>query len=286
MNPIALHLIDGGTFFAGLIAVTVGVVCLMFSQNRLVQSVLVVLTLAGVVLVVASGTPAGLWAYLLWLAATFTGLVISLWTRSINKPRVISSVAALVLTLVLAGMEIPHHITPVVPVNAQAKVYVLGDSISAGVGQETTWPTMLAKQTGLGIVNLARPGATVEGALKQAESIGAEPGLVIIEIGGNDLLGRTSAEEYHNQLDQLLTRVSNQGHRVIMLEIPLFPFLNGYGRAQRTLAVKHGAALVPKRHLTSALKAGTIDGLHLSEAGHQSLAKSVGSVLDIQTSSP
>src|SRR5690606_23540881 len=127
----------------------------------------------------------------------------------------------------LAGMEIPYHITPVVPVNAQARVYVLGDSISAGVGKETTWPTMLAKQTGLGIVNLARPGATVEGALKQAESIGAEPGLVIVEIGGNDLLGRTSVEEYHNRLDLLLTRVSNQGHRVIMLEIPLFPFLNG-----------------------------------------------------------
>jgi acyl-CoA thioesterase-1 len=66
-----------------------------------------------------------------------------------------------------------------------------------------------------------------------------------------------------------------------MQELPLPPLGNRYGVAQRALAKKYGAALVPKWCLAWVLakEGATVDGLHLSERGNRSLARRFGSVL-------
>jgi acyl-CoA thioesterase-1 len=55
-----------------------------------------------------------------------------------------------------------------------------------------------------------------------------------------------------------------------MLELPLPPFYNAYGRAQRELAARHRVALISKREFAAVVfSAGaTLDRVHLSEAGH------------------
>ena len=62
-----------------------------------------------------------------------------------------------------------------------------------------------------------------------------------------------------------------------MFELPLFPFCNGFGAAQRNLAKKYDAMLIPKHFMTDvfALSGGTLDGLHLSQKGHDALANSI-----------
>jgi len=66
-----------------------------------------------------------------------------------------------------------------------------------------------------------------------------------------------------------------------MFELPLLPFCNAFGRAQRILAKKHEVTLIPKSYMTKvfSLKGGTLDGLHLSQKGHNALANSVYSLL-------
>jgi acyl-CoA thioesterase I len=66
-----------------------------------------------------------------------------------------------------------------------------------------------------------------------------------------------------------------------MFELPLLPFKNGFGRAQRTLARKYRIALIPKRYLTRvfALTGSTSDGLHLTSIGHIALANEVAALL-------
>ena len=68
-----------------------------------------------------------------------------------------------------------------------------------------------------------------------------------------------------------------------MFELPLPPLHNGFGTAQRQLAAKYGVALIPKRPLTAVfgMKDGTVDGLHLSDAGHRALAQSVQRIFAI-----
>jgi len=66
-----------------------------------------------------------------------------------------------------------------------------------------------------------------------------------------------------------------------MIELPLFPFQNAFGMAQRSAATKHGALLLPKRYFASVLgmENGTLDGLHLSQEGHDAMAKIMVSVI-------
>jgi lysophospholipase L1-like esterase len=105
--------------------------------------------------------------------------------------------------------------------------------------------------------------------------------LVLVEIGGNDLLGHTDSKDFYIQLDQLLGRLSAGNSQVVMFELPLFPFCNAFGQAQRNLAKKYNVILIPKHYLTDVfgLKDGTVDGLHLSQKGHDALANLVNGLL-------
>jgi acyl-CoA thioesterase-1 len=101
-----------------------------------------------------------------------------------------------------------------------------------------------------------------------------EDGVVLLEIGGNDLLGSTSDEEFAVGLESLLQTVCRPGLQVVMFELPLPPFRNAYGRIQRRLAGQYGVALIPKRVLADIITqpGATLDSIHLSPLGHQHLA--------------
>ncbi len=62
--------------------------------------------------------------------------------------------------------------------------------------QERCWPVILADMTQFRVVNLAQPGATVKSAMAQSKGIAESGSLVIVEIGGNDLLGGTDASDF------------------------------------------------------------------------------------------
>lgn len=283
MNPVLLSFLDGTTFFVGLLLVGLATGLLLLFENRWVKSGLTTGMLAGAILVVASATPLPMWLYGVWLAVCATALGLALGEWAPMKWKRVTALVAVLLSVGLAGMEIPWRIMPRVAVNARTTVYVIGDSISAGMGRDKTWPAMLEERTGLRVVNLAQAGARVEGAIKQAEKVPPGGGsVVIVEIGGNDLLGKATGAEFGERLDVLISGLKSKGHDVVMMEIPLVPFMNEYGRAQRTAARKYEAALVPKRVFAAVLGLpdGTIDGLHLSAKGHEAMAHAIQDVLE------
>lgn len=106
-------------------------------------------------------------------------------------------------------------------------------------------------------------------------------GVILVEIGGNDILGETSVREFAERLDQLLARVTGPGSTVAMFELPLPPLGNRFGAVQRRLAHKHGVILIPKRVLLNVLLSPetTQDSLHLNAEGHRRLAKQVQHML-------
>jgi acyl-CoA thioesterase-1 len=167
---------------------------------------------------------------------------------------------------------------PVVPFRKEQFIYVVGDSISAGIRHEKrVWPEILKEEHQLQVINLAAAGATVETAFDQARLIEQPKCIVIVEIGGNDFLGSTTSKQFSGSLDHLLTALESRGHTVVMFELPLLPFHNGFGKAQRELAAKHHAILVPKTYFAKILggSGNTIDGLHLSQSGHEAMAAMV-----------
>ena len=60
-----------------------------------------------------------------------------------------------------------------------------------------------------------------------------------------------------------------------MLELPWAPFHDGFRRAQREIAQKHGVTLIPRKVFSWVLSGqeSTVDGIHLSNRGHEKMAE-------------
>jgi len=233
----------------------------------------------GVCLVLASSTPFPLWAYAVWLVLWVAPFVVPF-----QRARRLIFLPFLLISGVLCLLEVPHCLTPKIPVSQDQHIYVLGDSLSAGISpSERTWPLVLGDLCRLNVTNLAQPGATTADALRQDKGILEPKSLILIEIGGNDLLGSASSEEFSRKLDQLLSDIPSTCS-CAMFELPLLPFCSGYGEAQRNLARKHNVILIPKKCLVKVIggNGNTLDGLHLSQKGHDALAHAVSGMLSVR----
>jgi lysophospholipase L1-like esterase len=236
------------------------------------------------VLVLVSATPAPSWAYggaavlaLTWLVALLIApqAVATQWWTSL---RVFVPVAM----LALAGMELPYHLSRRLPVTGRTNVFVIGDSLSAGTGDQVVpWPARLAQDRDLRVVNLAVAGASTASGRRQAEQLPDEDGTVIVFLGGNDIIAHRPVRDFEQDLDYILSRATARRRSVVMVETPLPPFANGYGEVQRRLAARHHVTLLPKRELAMILArpSATTDGLHLSAAGQAAFADVIRYVL-------
>jgi acyl-CoA thioesterase-1 len=284
MNTVVYHIASGQAFFSGVALISLAVSLAFRPRNRWLAFSRTVLACLALILIAVSATPLPSWFYvmagglsLVWIG--IEGSSRARWQR--GKPWL----RALVLAIWWLGvaLELPYHVVPLIPILGRPKIYVVGDSLSAGMGDRSieTWPKRLERTRGLTVGDFARMGATVTSARSQVEQIHGGEGLVIVEIGGNDVLGGTTPEMFERGLDALLARLQSQKRTVIVLELPLPPFYNRYGMIQRRLAHRHGALLVPKRVLLRVLttKGATVDSIHLSQEGHRLMAEAVWTII-------
>jgi acyl-CoA hydrolase len=105
-----------------------------------------------------------------------------------------------------------------------ATVLILGDSLSYGTGanQGEDYPTLLAKSTGWNIINAGIPGDTTAGGLERLPSLlqQYQPKLLIVGLGGNDLLRQTPQTEIVNNLKTILSITKTQGIASVLVAIP------------------------------------------------------------------
>ncbi len=157
-------------------------------------------------------------------------------------------------------------------------VHVIGDSLSAPSDDGTpTWSELVSQKLGNPVVIHARAGATAADALKQATELPETRCCVLIEIGGNDLLGGVPSRKFENDLRSLLSEVCSDDRSVVMFELPLPPFFNGYARTQKRLCSEFNVPLISRSLLAHVLhpESNTVDSLHLSAAGHRDLAERI-----------
>jgi lysophospholipase L1-like esterase len=86
---------------------------------------------------------------------------------------------------------------------------------------------------------------------------------------------------FRRDLNQLLKTVRPKTHSIVMFELPLFPFQNDYGLAQRSLAKEYHVPLIPRRYFVNVIgtPGATVDGIHLSASGQVLMAKLLSSVI-------
>lgn len=103
-------------------------------------------------------------------------------------------------------------------------VLALGDSLTAGAGvtPEEAWPSLLASRTGWVVINGGVNGDTTAAALKRLPSLLEEhaPVLVLVTLGGNDMLRHIPQQETVADLEKILTLVKAHGAKPVLLATP------------------------------------------------------------------
>ena len=199
MNPLGLMFLDGTALFAGLAVVLAAGAMFVRSGTGLLRPISTVLLLAGFAAVLLSAVPLPSWLYALWILPAGAVLVLGNLPGAAPVLRFRAFAVLLAASAAILLVELPHLRAPRIRLAADQSVYVVGDSISAGIGSgERCWPEVLAASTSLRVVNLAVPGATTQSALAQLPRIAESNAVVLLEIGGNDLLDRIDADTFED----------------------------------------------------------------------------------------
>jgi lysophospholipase L1-like esterase len=278
-----LSILGGVAFVPALMMLCGAVVMGMITENRIARVLARVLALGGLIALWLSATPLGGAFYWLLILMTFAWALIGEWMILPRWARA-SLRSAIVLWCIAAyAIDYPYRRSPAMPPAPVSRLTIIGDSISAGVGTAgvETWPRIFAqKHPQVQVIDLSRAGATLSSALQGLRGRKLGDGIVLLEIGGNDLLRGASADTFAADLEALLKSVCGDGRIVVMLELPTPPWNLDLDRVQRRLAKAYGVKLIPKRHFAQILAGETLDGLHLAESGHQAMEQMVWQMLE------
>lgn len=103
-------------------------------------------------------------------------------------------------------------------------VLALGDSLTAGYGlaTEQAWPARLAAKTGWKIVNGGISGDKTDDALARLPALLDEhaPALVLVTLGGNDMLRKRPEEETRANLARIVELVRGRDAQPVLLATP------------------------------------------------------------------
>lgn len=188
--------------------------------------------------------------------------------------------ALLTLLVVSCGPdldEIPNLDSP------GTTIVCLGDSITSGVGAAPgqPFPVLLAEKIGTEVINAGVPGDTAEGGLARVDEVLAhDPWMVIVELGGNDILNQVPPERTEAALRQILDRLLAARVVPVLVEIEV-PFAGRYSDLFERLDADYDIPVVEETLgeilVEPALKA---DPIHPNAQGHVKLAEAVAEVVE------
>lgn len=140
----------------------------------------------------------------------------------------------LVLMMVFVLLACAEKHPPQPAIVQGATVLILGDSLSYGTGAkpEEAYPVLLEKATGWHIVNAGVPGDTTSGGLQRLPDLleAHQPKLLLLELGGNDLLRQVPAKQVEENLKSIITQAKAQGVHIALVAIPeISPFMAAVG---------------------------------------------------------
>jgi acyl-CoA thioesterase-1 len=191
-------------------------------------------------------------------------------------------VAVLPLLLILAGCGVAADEIPNLDSPGQT-IVCLGDSITSGVGAtpETAYPSLLTSRLGTDVINHGVPGDTTEEGLARVDDVLAEdPWLVIVELGGNDILNRVPPERTEAALRRIVERLLAANVAVVLIELEV-PFAGRYAEIYNRIGDEYDVPVIDDilgEILTDAsLKA---DPIHPNSRGHEVLAAALADELE------
>ena len=173
---------------------------------------------------------------------------------------------------------------------AGSRVLALGDSLTAGYGvaPSQAWPVLMAGRTGWVIVNGGISGDTSAGALGRLPALLEEhrPALVLVTLGGNDMLRKVPQDITVANLGAILALIKAHGAKAVLIATPKPSVAGAVFRNlsaadfYRTVAAGHIVPLIDDA-IADVLSDPLMksDPLHPNAAGHALLEKKLHAAL-------
>ena len=157
-------------------------------------------------------------------------------------------------------------------------IVVLGDSIAAGFGSGAgeAFPDLLAEKLGTEVVNAGVSGNTTADGLRRVdEAMDEDPWMVIVELGGNDILRRVPPEQTEANLRRILERVIAGRAVPVLVEIDA-PFAGRYREIYERLGDELDVPVV-EDVVGEILRDPSLksDQIHPNAAGQRKLAEGI-----------
>jgi len=165
-----------------------------------------------------------------------------------------------------------------------SQIIAFGDSLTAGQGVAPgeRFVSLLSKEFGVPILNAGVSGDTTASALERLDGdvLRRDPKVVILELGGNDLLQQVPHAATERNLAAMIARTQERGAAVVLVAVGGPLGIGGMGPVYRRLAAKYHTALV-KNILSGILGDPELmaDQIHPNAAGHRIIAQRIAKEL-------
>lgn len=188
---------------------------------------------------------------------------------------------ALLLAVLLAGCGKAPSLAPL---GANDVVVAFGDSLTYGTGakEEESYPVVLGQLINRQVVRAGVPGeVTAQGMLRLPQVLDEyKPKLVIVCLGGNDLLRRSDLVQTKANLRAMLTMLRERGTAAVLIGVPRPALLAGapefYGELAKEFAIPYEGGIVKDVLYSADTKS---DPIHPNAKGYRRMAQAVAELL-------
>ena len=197
-----------------------------------------------------------------------------------QEARWLAAAALAALALAACGNKVAQ-----LPQLAASDVIVaFGDSLTFGTGasEQESYPLVLGSLLGRQVVRAGVPGEVTAQGLARLPQVIEEhrPKLVIVCLGGNDMLRRVKEAEIRSNLKAIVKTLKEQGIGVVLVGVPKPALITGPAEFYAEIAKEFGIPY-EERVVTSVLYAPDMksDPIHPNAKGYRRMAEALAELL-------
>jgi lysophospholipase L1-like esterase len=194
------------------------------------------------------------------------------------------ALCGLVLALLVAAAGCGQKGPRLAPVGPGDTIVAFGDSLTYGTGanESESYPAVLSQLIGRKVVRSGVPGEVTAASLQRLQSVLDEhrPALVIVCLGGNDLLRRVDDAEIAANLREIVRIIRAGGSSVVLVGVPRPALVTSaatfYADLAKELDIPYEGKIVTDVLYRRELKS---DPIHPNAKGYRRMAEAIAELL-------
>lgn len=203
-------------------------------------------------------------------------------TRAAELPVVGRLALALLLAFLVASCS--EKVPRLSPVGPGEVIVAFGDSLTYGTGasEHESYPAVLAQLVNRKVVRSGVPGEVTSGGLARLERVIAEyrPALMIVCLGGNDMLHKLADAEIKTNLRQILQAIKGRGISIMLVGVPKPALITSapefYAELAKEFGIPYEGKIVTDVLYRPDQKS---DSIHPNAKGYRRMAEAIAELL-------